>query len=243
VGDSKSCDLDFLLRPVPTGNIVTDTREKLPVHAPPARYALAHLLHDFLFPVMLLRLLSWCTHRSGNCECEYLEFFCQLNNLSQIIEDALNAADLSHGTASSIEYLICAILPFHPGWSTEELEKLVKNRGQLHCYNLGDRLSDADIVRIAPILLPVLKAWEIRELPSQAAYPELIAWDAKNLHRDVRVSLLRALWEHLEREETWSILEGAAISDESNAAIAFVKLSSRSIASSCCGGSIYFFSR
>jgi HEAT repeat protein len=86
-----------------------------------------------------------------------------LNSLSQIIEDALNAADLSHGTASSIEYLICAILPFHPGWSADWLAKLVKNRGQLHCYNLGDRLANADIVRIAPILLPVLKAWEIRE--------------------------------------------------------------------------------
>ncbi len=53
------------------------------------------------------------------------------------------------------------------------------------------------------------------DLGSEPAYQELLAWNSRDLHRDVRVALLRALWEHLEKEETWVILEQAATdSDE-----------------------------
>ncbi|MGL5805613.1 MAG: hypothetical protein ACRC11_09250, partial [Xenococcaceae cyanobacterium] len=86
-----------------------------------------------------------------------------LESLSQIIEYVFNAADLSYETAASIEDLICVILPFHPGWSIDWLAKLVENRGQLYGYNFSDRLVNADIVRIAPILLPILKTWEVPE--------------------------------------------------------------------------------
>jgi hypothetical protein len=48
------------------------------------------------------------------------------------------------------------------------------------------------------------------DLGSEAAYQELLAWNSRDLHRDVRVALLRSLWEHLEKEETWVILEQAA---------------------------------
>jgi hypothetical protein len=41
-----------------------------------------------------------------------------------------------------------------------------------------------------------------------------LAIAGEELHRDVRVALLRALWEHLERPETWPILERAATSDD-----------------------------
>lgn len=52
------------------------------------------------------------------------------------------------------------------------------------------------------------------DLRTEAAYQDLLAWNARNLHRDVRVALVRALWEHLEREETWAILQQAAQSEE-----------------------------
>jgi hypothetical protein len=86
-----------------------------------------------------------------------------LNDLSQIIRDALNAADLSQGTASAAERLIVALLVFHPVWAAEWLGSLVRSRGRVSFYYLGDRLSDADVLRIAPILLPVLQSWETRE--------------------------------------------------------------------------------
>ncbi len=52
------------------------------------------------------------------------------------------------------------------------------------------------------------------DLRTETAYQDLLAWDARPLHRDVRVALVRALWEHLEREETWVILQRAAQSEE-----------------------------
>jgi HEAT repeat protein len=50
------------------------------------------------------------------------------------------------------------------------------------------------------------------EIGSDEAYQDLLALDAGDLHRDVRVALLRALWGHLERAETWPVLERAAAS-------------------------------
>jgi hypothetical protein len=48
------------------------------------------------------------------------------------------------------------------------------------------------------------------ELGGRAAYDELVAIDKKpDLHRDVRIAMLRAVWDHLEREETWPIFERA----------------------------------
>src|SRR4029079_2186662 len=38
----------------------------------------------------------------------------------------------------------------------------------------------------------------------------LLALDRSDLHRDVRIALLRALWDHLDRPEAWAIFERAA---------------------------------
>lgn len=86
-----------------------------------------------------------------------------LRDLGQVMTDALNAADLSYGTARAAERTIVALLPFHPDWAAKWLAKLVQERGQVSFYNLGDRLSDREMRRIAPILLPVLKSWETRD--------------------------------------------------------------------------------
>ncbi|MBI2392016.1 MAG: hypothetical protein HYV09_20660 [Deltaproteobacteria bacterium] len=52
----------------------------------------------------------------------------------------------------------------------------------------------------------------IGELRAPAAFARLEALAATKLHRDVRVALLRALWDHLDREPTWPIFE-RAVSD------------------------------
>jgi hypothetical protein len=52
------------------------------------------------------------------------------------------------------------------------------------------------------------------ELPGEAGYSELLTMEARDIHRDVRVALLRAFWDHLEQEETWPILERAARSPD-----------------------------
>ena len=50
----------------------------------------------------------------------------------------------------------------------------------------------------------------VGELRTETAYAELLDWRRRDLHRDVRVALLRAFWDYPERAETWDTLEGAA---------------------------------
>ena len=84
-----------------------------------------------------------------------------------MVREALDAADLSPATAGAAERLVVALLPFHPDWSAGWLATLVRGRGHINFYSLGDRLSDADVRRIAPALLPVLGWWETREREMQ----------------------------------------------------------------------------
>jgi hypothetical protein len=86
-----------------------------------------------------------------------------LDGLGQVIRDALDAADLSQGTTSALVRLVVALLPFHPAWSASWLATLAQERGQLSIPQLEKRLSDEDVRRIAPALLPVLHSWETRE--------------------------------------------------------------------------------
>jgi hypothetical protein len=60
------------------------------------------------------------------------------------------------------------------------------------------------------------------ELPGDESFAELMTWHRRDLHRDVRVALLRALWGHLDRPEAWDVLAEAARSPE--AALASVPM-------------------
>lgn len=86
-----------------------------------------------------------------------------LSDLTQIIRDTLNAADLSETTGRAAERLVLGVLPFHPLWAAEQLALLVRTRGQLTFVNLGDRLFDAQVRQITPQLLPVFRDWEDRD--------------------------------------------------------------------------------
>ncbi|GHO47908.1 HEAT repeat domain-containing protein [Ktedonospora formicarum] len=56
----------------------------------------------------------------------------------------------------------------------------------------------------------------IGELETDEAYRELLAQNQReDLHRDVRVALLRALWPYLDRQECWEIFSEAAHSEDS----------------------------
>src|SRR5260221_7174136 len=63
------------------------------------------------------------------------------------------------------------------------------------------------------------------ELPGEESYQELMAVDGQQLHRDVRVALLRSLWNHLDREETWRILEREARSPDMTVAVSTAHMS------------------
>ncbi|HLZ80996.1 MAG TPA: HEAT repeat domain-containing protein, partial [Ktedonobacteraceae bacterium] len=54
----------------------------------------------------------------------------------------------------------------------------------------------------------------IGDLLTDAAYRELLLLDSRELHRDVRIALLRAFWPYLDRSKTWEIFTKAAQSPD-----------------------------
>ncbi|WP_424949847.1 hypothetical protein [Deinococcus sp.] len=64
----------------------------------------------------------------------------------------------------------------------------------------------------------------IGELPGEAAYRALLEFSALELHRDVRLALLRGLWSHLNRPESWPPLLAAARSVDAALSDGLVRL-------------------
>lgn len=86
-----------------------------------------------------------------------------LNDLAQVIRDALNATDLSHATAQAMERLVVQTFPFHAEWSANQMAIIYRERGRISVFQLDRYLSDAHIRSIAPALTPILRSWQSRE--------------------------------------------------------------------------------
>lgn len=98
------------------------------------------------------------------------------------------------------------------------LRCLEDERARIAIYGLRRALRQLPPSRSLPILkqVPLRKVTVAKEtvrllgeLRSDEAYAFLLELDKTELHRDVRIALLRALWDHLEREETWAVYERA----------------------------------
>ncbi len=83
--------------------------------------------------------------------------------VAQAIRDGLDAADLSHGTASCIESLIVRLFGVDGDWAATWLATSIKERGRLHDPNIGAKLSDTDVRRAAPHLLAIARQWTTQE--------------------------------------------------------------------------------
>jgi hypothetical protein len=99
------------------------------------------------------------------------------------------------------------------------VECLGDERARFAIYALRAAVLETPPARAAPLLrgAPMRKVTVAKEivrllgeLRGDEAYGHLVALDAGDLHRDVRVALLRALWDHLARAPTWDIYERAA---------------------------------
>ncbi len=87
-----------------------------------------------------------------------------LPDLSQIMQDALNAADLSSSTVVAIQTLVMRLLPYYVTWSVEWLATFVRDRGTFHYgTELVEHLPYSARPLIAAALQPVLEAWEQRD--------------------------------------------------------------------------------
>jgi hypothetical protein len=96
------------------------------------------------------------------------------------------------------------------------LEALSDDRARIAIYALRGVLLEMPAARALELLrdmpqdrVTVAKemARLLGDLRTEAAYHELLAMERRDLHRDVRIAVLRGLWEHLERAETWPVLE------------------------------------
>lgn len=108
-------------------------------------------------PVRREMLTALAALPHGIWQAEHLE------DLAQILRDALNATDLSHPTAQAMERLVVHLFPFHPEWSANQMATVYRERGHISVFRLDAYLSDADIQRIAPVLTPILHSWQRRE--------------------------------------------------------------------------------
>jgi hypothetical protein len=112
-------------------------------------------------PVRLVMLNAIADLPPAAWQTEHLE------DLGQILQDALNAADLSYNTAHAAERIVVRLLPFHMDWAADWIGILVKQRGQINLYNIGQQISDRQAKVIASPLTPVLKTWRTQERESQ----------------------------------------------------------------------------
>lgn len=69
----------------------------------------------------------------------------------------------------------------------------------------------------------------IGELRSDNAFVTLVEINQTELHRDVKIALLRALWNFLDRDETWNILEATARQSDRSVALHMVRIPSTRI--------------
>jgi hypothetical protein len=106
-------------------------------------------------PVRLAFLGALATLPPGRWKAEHLP------GLAQGVRDALDAGDLSSGSVAALGRLVFALLPFHPGWTVEQLAEVTRERGFPGWT--GRMLTAEDVRRIAPALTPVAETWLDRE--------------------------------------------------------------------------------
>ncbi len=103
------------------------------------------------------------------------------------------------------------------------LEVMGDDRGRIAIYALRRALLQMPASRAMELLrgMPMEKVTVAKEvirllgdLKTEAAYQELLLLEARDLHRDARIALLRAFWQFLERDATWDKLDNAARSPE-----------------------------
>ncbi|CAM3323129.1 hypothetical protein G4177_27090 [Corallococcus sp. ZKHCc1 1396] len=103
------------------------------------------------------------------------------------------------------------------------IECLGDARARIAIYGLRRAFNGMPPARVLALLaeVPLAKVTVAKEvvrllgeLRSDAAYERLLELDALPLHRDVRIALLRGLWDHLDREPTWAVFERAVTGDD-----------------------------
>lgn len=126
--------------------------------------------------------------------------------IHRILRDALDAGDLSHGTAIVAEALLVRTFRLDPTANAAWLGTFTKERGQIYDVRLGAHLSDDDVRAAAGPLLAVARTWR-----KQERSPQLLAFAESLGSRLTLVDGLSALLVELGRETPWGYTASAAL--------------------------------
>lgn len=89
-----------------------------------------------------------------------------LDAVGLVIQDALDAADLSGATASAVERLVVRLFRKDGAWGAGWLKKLLETRGSVSTYGLGDGLTEPEVRALAPAITELAHDWTTRERAS-----------------------------------------------------------------------------
>lgn len=96
-----------------------------------------------------------------------------------LIDDALQAQDLSFASSSNIGRLLLRLLPFHKDWAVAQLCRIMKDRGPYLSTAHSCRLLDADVEYLSEKLKTTIEYWEEKERESEIC--QLSRWLGKRL--------------------------------------------------------------
>jgi hypothetical protein len=114
-----------------------------------------------------------------------------LDDVGVIVRDALDAADLSHGTAAHAERLVVRLFRVDPAWGSTWLRALLEARGSITATELGWHLTAREVATLAPAIADLATTWATRERAGA------VLWLAQSLSR--RLGAVPALLDALER--------------------------------------------
>jgi hypothetical protein len=111
--------------------------------------------------------------------------------VGQIIQDALDAADLSHGSANFVKVLVVRLFRLDARWGAKWLTALLAARGSLPGIGFGAALTPAEVRTMTPVLAALASDWATRERAGA------LIWLADGF--GVRLKLVTPLLDALER--------------------------------------------
>lgn len=86
-----------------------------------------------------------------------------LESVGAIVDDALDAADLSSGTSANVERLVVRLFRIDGFWAAEYMTKLLRVRGSISTWGIGDGLTNAEAAKLGPALEHLLQIWATQE--------------------------------------------------------------------------------
>jgi hypothetical protein len=102
-----------------------------------------------------------------------------LEALKQLFDDALKAQDLSFGSLSNIGRILVRLYPFHKAWVSEQLGRLLRERGPFFLTGHRCNLLDEDVKALSKTFSSIVDYWILHERESEIC--ALARWLCKRL--------------------------------------------------------------